>query len=109
VSVLDRKLLRDLWALRGQVLTIALLIGAGVAVLVMSVSSFLSLRGAQQEFWSSCSSTASSAATPSSRSPIRAPPAPCARWRACPACSRPRGSASCRCGCGLRSAAACWP
>ncbi len=51
MSVLDRKLLRDVWALRGQVLTIALLIGAGVAVLVMSVSSFLSLRAAQQAFY----------------------------------------------------------
>ncbi|WP_237213048.1 ABC transporter permease [Falsiroseomonas oryziterrae] len=51
MSVLDRKLLRDFWALRGQVLTIALLIGAGVAVLVMSVSSFLSLRAAQQSFY----------------------------------------------------------
>jgi putative ABC transport system permease protein len=46
--VLDRKLLRDIVALRGQVLTIALLIGAGVAVLVMSVGASLSLRGAQQ-------------------------------------------------------------
>ncbi|WP_198375142.1 ABC transporter permease [Neoroseomonas rubea] len=51
MSALDRKLLRDVWALRSQVLTIALLIGAGVAVLVMSVSSFLSLRGAQQAFY----------------------------------------------------------
>ena len=51
MSVLDRKLCRDLWALRGQVLTIALLVGAGVAVLVMSVGSFLSLRGAQQAFY----------------------------------------------------------
>ncbi|WP_209442395.1 ABC transporter permease [Neoroseomonas oryzicola] len=51
MSVLDRKLLRDLWALRGQVLTIALLVAVGVAVLVMSVSSFLSLRGAQEAFY----------------------------------------------------------
>lgn len=51
MSILDRKLVRDLWLLRGQVLSIALVIGAGVAVLVMSVSSFLSLRGAQQEFY----------------------------------------------------------
>ncbi len=51
MSMLDRKLLRDIRALRGQVVTIALLIGAGVAVLVMSVSSFLSLRAAQQAFY----------------------------------------------------------
>ncbi|MFC3003515.1 ABC transporter permease [Falsiroseomonas tokyonensis] len=49
--MLDRKMLRDVLALRGQVLTIALLIGAGVAVLVMSVGTFLSLRGAQQTFY----------------------------------------------------------
>ena len=51
MSVLDRKVLRDLRAMRGQVLTIALLIGAGVAVLVMSVSTWLSLRGAQQSYY----------------------------------------------------------
>lgn len=46
--MLDRKLLRDLRGLAGQVLTIALLIAAGVAVLVMSVSAWLSLREAQR-------------------------------------------------------------
>jgi len=51
VRMLDRKLLRDLWSLRGQVMTIAMLVGAGVAVLVMSVSSFLALRGAQLAFY----------------------------------------------------------
>ena len=51
MKVLDRKLLRDIRAMRSQVLTIALLVGAGVAVLVMSASSFLSLRGAQQAFY----------------------------------------------------------
>ena len=51
MTVLDRKLLRDLRTLRGQVVTVALLIGAGVAVLVMSVSAYLSLRGAQQSFY----------------------------------------------------------
>lgn len=51
MSLLDRKALRDVWALRGQVVTIALLIGAGVAVLVMSVSTFLSLRGAQRSYY----------------------------------------------------------
>ena len=48
MSVLDRKVLRDIGAMRGQVLTIALLIGAGVAVMVMSVSAWLSLLAAQQ-------------------------------------------------------------
>ena len=51
INVLDRKALRDLWALRSQVLTIALLIGAGVAVLVASVSSWLSLAEEQQAFY----------------------------------------------------------
>ena len=32
MSLLDRKLLRDIGAMRGQVLTIALLVAAGVAV-----------------------------------------------------------------------------
>ena len=36
---LNRKLVRDLWRLRGQVLAVALVIASGVAVLVMSLSS----------------------------------------------------------------------
>jgi len=35
---LDRKILRDLWHLRGQVLAIALVVASGVAVLVMALS-----------------------------------------------------------------------
>lgn len=38
ISALDRKLLRDLWRLRGQVVSIALVIASGVALLVMSLS-----------------------------------------------------------------------
>jgi putative ABC transport system permease protein len=34
VRALDRKLLRDLWALKGQVAAIALVIGAGLAMYV---------------------------------------------------------------------------
>ena len=30
IAVLDRKVLRDIWALRGQVLTITLMIGTGL-------------------------------------------------------------------------------
>lgn len=41
--MLDRKVLRDLWNLRGQVVTIALLVAAGVTVLVGSVSAYVSL------------------------------------------------------------------
>ena len=40
VSLLDRKLLRDINAMRGQVITIALLVAAGVAVFVASVSTY---------------------------------------------------------------------
>ena len=38
MSPLNKKLVRELWRLRGQVLAIALVIGSGVAVLVMSLS-----------------------------------------------------------------------
>ncbi len=43
VSPLTKKLLRDLWRLRGQVLAISLVIGAGVAVFVMSMGTLRSL------------------------------------------------------------------
>lgn len=43
VNVLDIKVMRDLWAMRTQVLSIALLIAAGIAVFVMSVSNYLAL------------------------------------------------------------------
>jgi putative ABC transport system permease protein len=43
VTILDIKVLRDLWNLRMQVLSIALLIASGIAVLVMSVSNYLAL------------------------------------------------------------------
>jgi putative ABC transport system permease protein len=38
MSALNRKLWRDLWRLRGQVMAIALIIGSGIAVLVMSLA-----------------------------------------------------------------------
>ena len=40
---MNRKLLRDLWHLRGQVLAVALVIASGVAVLSMSLSTTESL------------------------------------------------------------------
>lgn len=40
---LDRKLLRDLWRLRGQVLAIGMVIASGVALLVMSLTSIEAL------------------------------------------------------------------
>jgi putative ABC transport system permease protein len=39
VTPLNRKLVRDLWRLRGQVLAIALVIASGIAVLAMSLTS----------------------------------------------------------------------
>ncbi len=43
---LDRKLLRDLWRLRSQVIAIALVVGCGIAMFVMSLSARI-LPGAQ--------------------------------------------------------------
>ena len=38
MSLLDRKLLRDIHAMRGQVITIALVVAAGMSVFVASIS-----------------------------------------------------------------------
>ncbi|MFU0504623.1 ABC transporter permease [Pseudaminobacter sp. NGMCC 1.201702] len=46
MNVLDIKVLRDLWSMRLQVLSIALLVAAGVAVFVMSASNYRALVGA---------------------------------------------------------------
>jgi putative ABC transport system permease protein len=51
VSVLDHKLLRDLWRLRGQVLAIALVMASGVATYVLSHTTIDSLRLTQQAFY----------------------------------------------------------
>lgn len=51
MSLLDRKLLRDVSAMRGQVLTISLLVAAGVAVFVGSVSTYDSLRDGCDRFY----------------------------------------------------------
>ena len=44
VRALDRKLLRDLWRLKGQVVSIGFVIASGVALLVMSLSTYEALR-----------------------------------------------------------------
>lgn len=44
MRALDRKLWRDVWRLRGQVLAIAMVIASGVAVLVMSLGAVEALR-----------------------------------------------------------------
>ena len=43
MRALHRKLLRDLWRMRGQVLAIALVMASGVGVLVMSLTTVESL------------------------------------------------------------------
>lgn len=51
MRALDKKLLRDLWHLRGQALAIALVIMAGVATFIMFLSTLDSLRLTQAEYY----------------------------------------------------------
>jgi putative ABC transport system permease protein len=51
IRALDRKLLRDLWHMKGQAVAIALVIGSGVAMFVMYHSTFDSLRRTQQAYY----------------------------------------------------------
>ena len=51
IRPLDRKLLRDLWRLRGQGLAIALIVASGVAVLVMSLSAMQALRDSSATYY----------------------------------------------------------
>ena len=51
ISALDRKLLRDLWRLRGQVCSIALVIASGIALLVMSLSTHEALKETTQAYY----------------------------------------------------------
>ena len=52
MKALDRKLLRDLWHMRGQVLAIAAVIMGGVATMVMSLSTYDSLATTRDRFYS---------------------------------------------------------
>lgn len=51
LSALNRKLLRDLLAMKGQAIAIALVIGSGVAMYVMYLSNFDSLRRTQRAYY----------------------------------------------------------
>ena len=51
MSVLHRKLLRDLWQIRGQALAISLVIAAGVATFIMSLATYESLRLTQETYY----------------------------------------------------------
>lgn len=51
MRALNRKLLRDLWRLRGQVIAIGLVVASGVALLVMALSTEQSLRGTADAYY----------------------------------------------------------
>lgn len=51
VRALDRKLLRDLWHLKGQAIAIAAVIGAGLAMFVAYLSTFASLERSQASYY----------------------------------------------------------
>lgn len=51
ISPLDRKLLRDLWRVRGQALAIALIVASGVSVLVMSLSAMQALSDSSAAYY----------------------------------------------------------
>ena len=51
VSMLDRKLLRDLWAMKAQAVAIAAVIGAGVTMFVMYLSNFDSLQATRASYY----------------------------------------------------------
>ena len=51
LRALDRKLLRDLWAMKGQSLAIASVIAAGVAMFVMYLSNFDSLQRTRAAYY----------------------------------------------------------
>lgn len=50
-GMLLRKLGRDLWAMRGQVLAIALVLGSGLAVLIMSLGAIRALEDSRAAFY----------------------------------------------------------
>jgi len=49
---LDRKLLRDLWHLRGQVFTVALIVACGIATYVTMRGAYESIERAQRDYYS---------------------------------------------------------
>ena len=51
MKALQRKLLRDLWNMKGQALAIMLVVASGVATFVMSVSTLRSLKETQQTYY----------------------------------------------------------
>lgn len=51
LAILDRKLARDLWRIRGQVLAIALVIAAGVATMVMANGTYHSVSETREAYY----------------------------------------------------------
>jgi putative ABC transport system permease protein len=51
VRALDRKLVRDLSSMRGQIVTIALVVASGVAIFVAAIGAYHSLVGAQADYY----------------------------------------------------------
>lgn len=51
LAVLDRKLVRDLWGIRGQALAIAAVVAAGVAIWVLMLTTFRSLDTTQRIYY----------------------------------------------------------
>lgn len=53
VKMLDRKLLRDLWRMKTQVITIALVVASGVGGFIASLSTYDSLKNLQESYYNS--------------------------------------------------------
>jgi len=51
LTMLNRKLLRDVWAMRGQSVAVAFVVAAGIAIYVMYQANFASLRDTQAEYY----------------------------------------------------------
>jgi putative ABC transport system permease protein len=51
LTSLNRKLLRDLWQMKAQALAIAMVVASGVAMFVMYLSAFSSLRATQRSYY----------------------------------------------------------
>lgn len=51
MTMLDRKLLRDLARMRGQVVTIAVVVACGIAILIAAVATYQSLLATQAEYY----------------------------------------------------------
>jgi len=51
MKILDRKILRNLWGMKGQAVAIALVIASGVATFIMSISTMHSLKLTQTAFY----------------------------------------------------------